>query len=162
MGYDIRVTKDGEVCHAGENLPYEGSNVCIGGTDRMSITITYNYRGLLRETLGGDGVRDLDGCNVKCTVQKLKDAIEKLSGMDDAPWIEKKRRKLDEAISRLTDESLGSPEEWSDSLAKSYMRDLEHVGESYWTEKPSNVRKALEGMLWMAEKAPDGATWGID
>lgn len=130
MGYGISVTKDGEVCHAGENLPYEGSNVCIGGTDRMSMTVTYNYGGLLREALGGDGVRDLDGCNVKCTVQKLKDAIGKLSGMDDAPWIEKCEKKGEDPS-------------------------------SYWTETPSNVKKALEGMLWMAEKAPDGSMWEV-
>lgn len=168
MGYGISVMKDGEVCHAGEDLPYEGSNVCIGGTDRMSITVTYNYSELFRDVLGGDGLRDFDGRNVKCAIPKLRHAIGKLSDMDDAPWIEKRRKELVKALSECQEDMGSGQSVSSDSInlmfQRSYARELAELLDgnlSYWTAVPSNARKALEGILWMAEKAPDGATWEV-
>lgn len=160
MGYGIRVMKDGEVCRADESLWYQGSNVCLGEYRDLSITVTYNYVNLLREVLGGDGIRDFDGRNVKCAIPKLRYAIERLSGMDDAPWIERRKSMLRESIERYrSDQDPGAKKLLS--FLEDDLREVEETKDSYWVETPSNVRKALEGILWMAEKAPDGATWEV-
>lgn len=161
MGYDISIVKDGEVCYAndGEVVPFTGSNYPVGGSPRLSVCITFNYVGLLRESLGGDGLRDLAGCNVKCTIGKLSDAIKKLSGMDDKPWIEKRRQELRYAIwSRENDPKMGDIV----LMLKKDLKDFEDNPGNYWVETPTNVKKAIEGLLWMAEHAPDGSTWEVN
>lgn len=169
MGYGVYVMKDGDVCVVDENLPYEGSNVCVGGANRLSMTVTYNYSELFGDVLGGDSLRQFDGAPVKCTVGKLRDGIEKLSGMDDGPWVDRRRKELIKALSECQEDMGSGQSVGSDSInlmfQRDYARELAELLDgrlSYWTAVPSNARKALEGMLWMAEKAPDGATWEVN
>lgn len=62
---------------------FHGSNMTVGGTDSAYMNVTYNYGKILRESLGGDGLKDFHGKNIRETLEPLKTAIASLG--DEKP-----------------------------------------------------------------------------
>lgn len=91
-----------------------GGTYCIGGTQELTLNITFNYSKHIYKVLDG-GIPGLDG----------------KSGAESIPLLQK-------AISQLSDE----------------------VSDDYWEATEGNAKKALYGLLALAQLRPDGV-WEI-
>jgi hypothetical protein len=80
MSYDVDlVDNEGNIV---EVVPHqEGGIVCLGGSDKAALSVTYNYTKFYYENLDEkDGLRWLDGKLAKDTLVRLEQTIEKLVG----------------------------------------------------------------------------------
>ena len=89
MSYDCRlvdpVTK--ETLEASSNHEITGGNYCIGGTDEMWLTVTYNYCGHFRRVMPPEGLRGLDGMMAADSIPVLENGIALLGNdVDDNYW----------------------------------------------------------------------------
>ena len=77
MSYDLYIDnkQTGEHVRLPEKHEFTGGTFALGGTDYAWLNVTYNYSGHFRDALGGDGLNDFAGKNVRDTLQKLRDGI---------------------------------------------------------------------------------------
>lgn len=79
MGYYLELCDPvtGKALRAEKPHFIQGSNVCEGGTDELSVNITYNYGVFFNEVLAG-GLRSLYGMTGATSIPILKKAISEL------------------------------------------------------------------------------------
>lgn len=158
MGYDISIVhEDGSVAEAKDSVPQFGSNVCIGGTTRLSVCITYNYAEFYRSLRIGKktGLWCLDGKDPVKTIPKLVALKRQIELMDERPYINKLRAEARRKLKK--------PDEFTDKQMYEAWLDKENDGihQSYWAPIPSNAAKAIAGLLWMAVNSPKNTKWQV-
>lgn len=89
MSYDIElldpVTR--EVLSADSPHQIKDGTYCIGGTDELSLNVTYNYANHFCSVLGNKGIRNIYGMSGAESIPILKVAIEKLGDdVSDDYW----------------------------------------------------------------------------
>lgn len=64
-----------------------GGTYCLGGTNELSLNITYNYSPFFKNVFGDKGIRILHGMDIKESIPLLEEAISKLGDdVDDNYW----------------------------------------------------------------------------
>lgn len=64
-----------------------GGTYCLGGTNELSVNITYNYSPFFKKVLGDKGIRVLNGMEIKESIPLLEEAISKLGDdVDENYW----------------------------------------------------------------------------
>jgi len=77
MGWDVElVDENGDVVQVPPHT--FGSNIVIGGSDRASTTITFNYSKFYYQVFGEKGFMTLNGMKAKDAIPLLEEAIKKL------------------------------------------------------------------------------------
>jgi len=86
MGYDITLEKDGRV--VGVDQHFEGSTICLQGSDTAELNVTYNYGYFFKKSLSrNEGIRWLYGKKAKDTAKRLRKAAGELgTNKDEDYW----------------------------------------------------------------------------
>lgn len=150
MSSTVSVVLNGEVCTAKNTRVVSGPNVRIDPRtgdiipdSNLEMSITGNYHVFYRrkQMFGKKGIDWLDGKNCKDTIKKLISCSVYLLMLPDGPYINKAKKKHDE---------LGK---------KGYNRGQFRI--DYWTPIPSNAKKAIDDLVYLANEAPKTATWSV-
>ena len=79
-----------------------GGNVCIGGTQQLSLNITYNYGDILRHKLGNKGIHTLYGKTGLESIPILETAVKQLADdVDDADYWHATEGNVKRALNQL-------------------------------------------------------------
>lgn len=150
MSSTVSVVLDGKICKNKNPRVVSGPNVMINPEtgevipdDRLEISITYNYHLFYRrkQMFGKKGIDWLHGRNCKDTIKKLISCSVYLLMLPDGPYINKAKKKHDE------------------SVKNGYNRGPFKI--DYWTPIPSNAKKAIDDLVYLANEAPKTATWSV-
>lgn len=81
MSYDIYLKdpKTNEVYELSNPHHMKGGTYCIGGTDKATFNITYNYSKILCDILGEKGIRTIYGMSGYNSLPILSEAMSKLT-----------------------------------------------------------------------------------
>lgn len=150
MSSTVSVVLDGKVCTAKNPRVVSGPNVRIDPStgdiipdSNLEMSITGNYHVFYRrkQMFGKKGIDWLDGKRCKDTIKKLISCSVYLLMLPDGPYINKAKKKHEER------EKKGSK-----------------IGQfkiGYWTPIPSNAKKAIDDLVYLAHEAPNGAVWRV-
>jgi hypothetical protein len=150
MSSTVSVVLDGEVCTAKNPRVVSGPNVRIDPRtgdvipdSNLEMSITGNYHVFYRrkQMFGKKGIDWLDGKKCKDTIKKLISCSVYLLMLPDGPYIDKARKHHDE----LEKKGFGNGPFKID----------------YWTPIPSNAKKAIDDLVYLAHEAPYAAVWRV-
>ncbi len=79
MSYDVElIDETGDVITVDEKHYIRGGTYQVGGSNELSLNITYNYYPHFRETLGENGIRSIYGKKAIDTIPILAEAAKQL------------------------------------------------------------------------------------
>lgn len=150
MSSTVSVVLNGKICTAKNPRVVSGPNVRIDPRtgdiipdSNLEMSITGNYHVFFRrkQMFGKKGIDWLDGRNCRVTIEKLISCSVYLLMLPDGPYINKAKKKHDE------------------SVKKGYNRGPFKI--DYWTPIPSNAKKAIDDLVYLANEAPKNAVWRV-
>ncbi|MFW6001783.1 MAG: hypothetical protein ACOCQD_00425 [archaeon] len=158
MSYDIRL-KDpntGETITTDEKHDIRGGTYAIGGTNELTLNITYNYSTLIYRVMDNDkGIRTIYGMTGEESIPIIDEAIRRLKEEESLSALLKQvnlyatnnvyQSSHEKALHQLLDRMV--------EILKIVEDDL---SENYWNPTIENVIIALENVKKLAEMAPHG------
>lgn len=156
MGWSLwlKDPKTGERLETEEKHFMFGPNVCLGGTNRLELDITYNYGRMYG--IVGFNPRDIYGKTGKEAVPILHRAIETLLDLDND---EETEEILKEDKERLA----GIKKDYEEGKLSKESFDMLYTArtpDSYWFPSPRNSIAALENLVRLSEMALEGVWEG--
>ena len=146
--------KTGEHLETEEKHFMFGPNVCLGGTNRLELDITYNYGRMYSKV--GFHPHDIYGKTGKEAVSILHRAIEKLIDLDN-------EKETEDILKEDKERLAGVKKDYEEGQISKESFDMlytERTPDSYWFPSPSNAIAALENLVRLSEMALEGVWEG--
>lgn len=183
MSYDISlVNPDTNDIIILDNLNLlRGGTYSMGGTHEATFNVTYNYACIFQTLFGKDGIHFIEGKTAKDTIDTLEKGMNVLSETQELYTIEVDNGlSFEQQIVKYATAAIqclikagcqmkavkSVEQEIIEYCKYRHNEDNNHnmtpldLILHYWTPTPANVKKALKGMIWLGNIAPDGV-WQI-